>query len=95
MVLVNSSSDTDPTKIKIIITKKLRKEPYMVLVILLQILTHKLKIYQTPPEDKIKEEKNDDPKYLLEQLEEIQNDYEETERRKWKLNKKLRITLMF
>ncbi|QQH71843.1 hypothetical protein HYD54_02020 [Mycoplasmopsis bovis] len=37
----------------------------MVLVILLQILTHKFKIYQTPPEDNIKEEKNDDPKYLF------------------------------
>nr|WP_307937419.1 hypothetical protein [Mycoplasmopsis bovis] len=53
----------------------------MVLVILLQILTHKLKIYQNHQEDNIKEEKNDDPKYLLEQLEEIQEDYEETERK--------------
>nr|WP_307919045.1 hypothetical protein [Mycoplasmopsis bovis] len=52
----------------------------MVLVILLQILTHKLKIYQTPPEDNIKEEKNDDPKYLLEQLEEIRKDYEKAEK---------------
>nr|WP_307927550.1 hypothetical protein [Mycoplasmopsis bovis] len=37
----------------------------MVLVILLQILTHKLKIYQNHQEDNIKEKKNDDPKYLL------------------------------
>nr|WP_307916542.1 hypothetical protein [Mycoplasmopsis bovis] len=44
----------------------------MVLVILLQILTHKFKINQNHQEDNIKEkEQSDDPKDLLEQLEKI------------------------
>nr|WP_307920572.1 hypothetical protein [Mycoplasmopsis bovis] len=62
----------------------------MVLVILLQILTHKLKIYQTPPEDNIKEKK----KMMTlntysEQLEEIQEWYmKKSKMKKWKINKK-------
>ncbi|QQH72804.1 hypothetical protein HYD49_02405 [Mycoplasmopsis bovis] len=68
----------------------------MVLVILLQILTHKFKIIKTTNEDNIKEkEQIDDPKYLLEQLEKIRKWLWKNRKRKWKLNKKLRITLMF
>nr|WP_307937617.1 hypothetical protein [Mycoplasmopsis bovis] len=59
----------------------------MVLVILLQILTHKLKIYQNHQKIILKKEKNDDPKYLLKQLEEIQEDYEESKKNNEKLIK--------
>ncbi|QQH43105.1 hypothetical protein HYD79_02375 [Mycoplasmopsis bovis] len=51
---------------------------------------------QNHQEDNIKEkEQSDDPRYLLEQLEKIRKWLWKNRKRKWKLNKKLRITLMF
>ncbi|QQH37591.1 hypothetical protein HYD82_02460 [Mycoplasmopsis bovis] len=51
---------------------------------------------QNHQEDNIKEkEQSDDPRDLLEQLEKIRKWLWKNRKRKWKLNKKLRITLMF
>ncbi len=67
----------------------------MVLVILLQDANPQTQDIQNHQENNIKEkEQSDDPKYLLEQLEKIQKWLWKNKKRKWKLNKKLRITLM-
>nr|WP_307937945.1 hypothetical protein [Mycoplasmopsis bovis] len=99
----NSSPNTTPQTqdnqnhlMKIILKKKNKVMTLMVLVILLQDTNPQIQDNQNHQEDNIKEkEQSDDPKYLLEQLEKIQKWLWKNRKRKWKLNKKLRITLMF
>ncbi|QQH37350.1 hypothetical protein HYD83_02320 [Mycoplasmopsis bovis] len=99
----NSSPNTTPQtqdnqnhQWMIILKKKNKVMTLMVLVILLQDTNPQIQDNQNHQEDNIKEkEQSDDPKYLLEQLEKIQKWLWKNRKRKWKLNKKLRITLMF
>ncbi|QQH35679.1 hypothetical protein HYD91_02340 [Mycoplasmopsis bovis] len=99
----NSSPNTTPQTqdnqnhlMKIILKKKNKVMTLMVLVILLQDTNPQIQDNQNHQENNIKEkEQSDDPKYLLEQLEKIRKWLWKNRKRKWKLNKKLRITLMF
>ncbi|QQH21334.1 hypothetical protein HYE37_02375 [Mycoplasmopsis bovis] len=69
----------------------------MVLVILLQILTHKFKIIKTTKKIILKKKNNsDDPRDLLEPTwKKFEIDYEKTEKENAKLNKKLKLLWCF